>query len=97
MTYYRRGADHERRTKAKLESLGYVVLRSAGSHSLVDLAAKMPNSEEPWLLIQCGLGKKSKREREGLVNLARSLGAVPVLVGRGQRFTFIGEKFEVEA
>lgn len=91
MSNYQRGANHERRAKANLEAQGYFVMRSAGSHSKIDLLAKMPLSEEPWLAIQCGLGRKSKAERTQLVALARSIGARAVLIERGQVLSFLDE------
>lgn len=94
MTNYRRGYAHEDRARKNLEAQGYYVMRSAGSKGKLDLLAKMPMSEEPWLAIQCGLGHKSKAERKQLVALAVSIGARPVLIERGQIATFLDETGE---
>lgn len=44
VTNYARGATYERKAKATLESQGYSVMRSAGSHSPADLVGLSPHS-----------------------------------------------------
>ena len=41
MTNYSKGANFERRVKRYLESCGYYVVRSAGSHGVLDLVGFM--------------------------------------------------------
>ena len=50
-TAYRRGVAFERTIKKDLEARGYFVLRSAGSHSPVDLVAL--RWDRDVLLVQC--------------------------------------------
>lgn len=49
-TNYQRGSEFERQVKKKLEAQGYYVMRSAGSHTVVDVLAI---KEDSILLIQC--------------------------------------------
>jgi hypothetical protein len=55
---YRRGAAFERQVKRIFEACGYEVVRSAGSHSPVDLVAA---NEFHCLHIQCKRNKPSER------------------------------------
>lgn len=65
---YRRGADFERSLKKYLESLGYFVVRSAGSKGPVDLVAF---GHDGIFFIQCKLtGKISAAEQKKLDDLA---------------------------
>lgn len=50
MTNYHRGAYFERRVQRYYEKLGYLVIRSAGSHSPIDLVALKAGEVK---LIQC--------------------------------------------
>lgn len=84
MTRYANGASHERRTQARWEKDGYWVIRAAGSHGLADLVAHEPHGDR-WVLIQCGLGRKSKAEKQALIELAKAHDADAVIVGRGQK------------
>lgn len=86
MTNYRRGADHERRAKSKLEAAGFFVVRSAGSHSPVDLVAFKEHTRP--LFIQCGLGGKSKGELAELAVLAGRYDAMAVFIGRGLTLSY---------
>ena len=66
-TPYRRGAYFERRVKRELELHGYLVIRSAGSHGLVDLVALSPNYV---MLIQCRAdGELDPATRSALLKL----------------------------
>ena len=47
MSNYRRGRSYEYRIKKKLEKEGWLVIRSAGSHSLFDLIAIKPRTIVP--------------------------------------------------
>ncbi len=71
MSQYSRGANFERRVKRYLEEQGWVVFRSAGSHSPADLIALKTGEVN---LIQCKLhGAISKKDREILKTLADEL------------------------
>lgn len=54
-TNYQRGAAFELRVKHHLEVNGYEVIRSAGSHSIIDLIALKPGQ---LLIIQCKASEK---------------------------------------
>lgn len=63
-TMYARGADFERLVKKSYEEQGYLVIRSAGSHSPVDLVAMQKGLT---VLIQCKLsGVLTKDDRAAL-------------------------------
>ena len=77
MTQYARGRAFEYRVKKFYESKGFFVVRSAGSHSPVDLIAF--HYAGVWF-IQCKLtGKFSRKDSEELCSLARKYHAIPVL------------------
>ena len=88
---YSRGAAFENRTQARLEEQGWFVVRSAGSKTLIDLVAV--KADEQPLFVQCKSGSRSlsRNERTAFVEFARAKGAVPVLVERGLKFTFLSE------
>jgi Holliday junction resolvase len=85
---YARGAEFERRTKRHLETNGYTVMRSAGSHSLVDLIALKPGQT---VLVQCKInGVLGPTDRARMVALAEWLtypggDVVPVLATKPPR------------
>lgn len=82
MSNYRNGSAMERRTKANLERDGYFVIKSAGSKGAADLVAIKAGE---ILLVQCKLDSYvAPGEWNRLWELSRSIGAVPVVVGRGQ-------------
>lgn len=54
MSNYSRGANFERRVRKHLEEQGWVVFRSAGSHSPADLIALKTGEV---MLVQCQLDK----------------------------------------
>ena len=69
MSQYSKGANFERLAQKFLEDEGAFVIRSAGSHSPVDLIA-LWNEDCPWL-IQCKLdGSLSAKEAQTLTILA---------------------------
>jgi hypothetical protein len=81
---YKLGYAFELRVKKHLESLGYLVIRSSGSHGPIDLVAIPvnridlerlcnPDGGHPILLIQCKrTGKLSKKDRIALEILDRT-------------------------
>lgn len=75
---YAKGAHFERQVKDFLEQDGWVVIRSAGSHSVSDLVAIEPG---PIVrLIQCKVnGKLKPEERVTLLRLESFLNIVPML------------------
>lgn len=80
---YRLGADLERRVMAHLDRLGFITIRSAGSHSYVDVAA-MKNGKA--MLVQCKRGGiLPLDEWNGLVAAADQAGAIPVMVENPHR------------
>lgn len=69
MSNYSRGAKFERRVQDYFEKAGYFVIRSAGSHSLIDLVALKGGEVQ---LVQCKTdGVISVAERQQLQELAR--------------------------
>ena len=84
MTNYTRGRQFEYRTKKKLEAEGWVVFRSAGSHSPADLIALRTGEV---MLVQCKgyEGKVAHVEREKLLLLANELGVRAVLAQKQGR------------
>ena len=74
---YRNGAQLERAARVVLESVGYYVIRSAGSKGAADLVALKPGEV---LLVQCKLdGKMPPAEREAFAKLADRLGVVSLI------------------
>jgi Holliday junction resolvase len=63
---YRRGADAERRLRRVLQAAGWLVLRSAGSHSPCDLAA-WDEHGALWLIqVKQGPGRGSRTAQAAL-------------------------------
>ena len=62
LTNYRRGADKERRIVNKYRKAGKIALRSAGSHSIIDVVA-IDKENKVIYLIQSKLGYLSKPEK----------------------------------
>ena len=60
MTNYAKGYNYEREVKEQLEKQGYFVIRSAGSHSAIDLIAFLINAPKGLkvLFLQLKRGKK---------------------------------------
>lgn len=86
MSNYRLGVAFERRTKTLLESMGYLVIRSAGSHGIADLVAIRADTV---LLVQCKRrGVISQEELNSLYDCAHKVGCKPVVAQmRGARGT----------
>ena len=80
---YRRGADFERKVRSMLESKGYLVIRSAGSKTPVDLVA-LKKGETP-VLIQCKIsGRITDIEVRELKIEAEKAGAKPALAYKAE-------------
>lgn len=77
MVGYKKGASFENQVKDILNEDGWFAIRSAGSHSIIDvLAIKV---DEKWF-IQCRTsGNLSGAERIELIALAEKHKAVPIL------------------
>lgn len=92
VTNYQRGADFERRSQAHLERMGYVVVRSAGSHSPADLVA-MRHGE--IVCVQCKRnGRLDPEEWNEFWEFCERAGALPVLAkpnqnGRGMCYNVL--------
>jgi Holliday junction resolvase len=92
---YNRGATWERDLQAILEKKGWVSIRSAGSHKVIDVAAAKYKRDTAvsWrrLVIQCKTGKArmSGAEQRELVRLATVWDAMPILASRkGRKRTY---------
>lgn len=80
MTSYRRGYYFESRVREALEGWGWVVFRSGGSRSPVDLVAMKAGEV---LLVQCKAGgRMSPRERLDFGLLGFDLGVPTLLASR---------------
>ena len=85
MTNYSKGRAFEYRVRRYLEGKGFVVFRTAGSHSPADLIAL--RAGEVWL-VQCKAttgGYLSRVARLGFVEVANELGVVPMLAFKESR------------
>lgn len=81
----RQGANFELRVMHDLEPHGFDCLRSSGSRGKVDVVAVGENRTRGLLLfIQCKITNPliSPAEREGLIDLARRAGALPIVAHR---------------
>ena len=63
---YLRGVYIERKLQSELNSMGYLSIRSAGSHSCVDIVGIPLSKDKPILLIQC------KRSKLGISNIEKA-------------------------
>jgi Holliday junction resolvase len=97
MTNYSKGANFERQIKAELELKGYLVIRAAGSHGIVDLVAFRPPRKpyatgETWF-VQCKIhGTMSPSERRELYETAARWGAWAVRASRPKRGEILYER-----
>ena len=83
MTNYRRGADFERRVCKYFDKQGYFTIRSAGSHSIIDLVAIKAGEVK---LVQCKIdGVLSVAERQQLQELSRDSKCQVLLIYREDR------------
>lgn len=79
---YQKGANFERQVMAFLAFRDFFVLRSAGSHSAVDLVAFKPGIT--WF-IQCGMrGRLKPKDREELLRLSDTLNVVPIFAWKSK-------------
>ena len=77
MTNYARGAAFERRVFVHLAEQGYAVIRSAGSHGVVDLVALKACEV---ILVQCKRnGVLGPSDWNALWDMANRVGATPVM------------------
>jgi Holliday junction resolvase len=84
MTNYESGANFERLMRRWLEAGGYVVVRSAGSKSPIDLVAWRENS---FAIIQCKVQKR-KISYDDEVAVLRGV-ALPRMLGDVERLLFV--------
>ncbi|GIV53215.1 MAG: hypothetical protein KatS3mg038_3736 [Candidatus Kapaibacterium sp.] len=91
MSNYTRGRALEYDAKRYFEERGYLVVRSAGSKSPVDLVCLHPSL--PPLLVQCkyGVARLSKQDRERLLALAHAYNARACIVTRKPREEIVVE------
>lgn len=82
-TNYSSGADFERTTMRDLESHGYAVVRSAGSHSPADLVAMRDGR---FVLVQCKRnGRLYPDEWNEFLEFCEYAGGTPILASKGPR------------
>jgi Holliday junction resolvase len=83
---YIRGRRLEYDTVDTLRAMGYYTMRSAGSHTVIDIIAWLQGYR---LAIQCKSGDSSfgKDDQESLIRASLELEALPVLVTRKNRKT----------
>jgi Holliday junction resolvase len=88
VTPYARGRAFEYRVRDRLEAQGFIVFRTAGSRSPVDLIAFRDGCA---LFVQCKSGKRSlsRRERMALVDLAGACGGQAAVAERGGLLTVL--------
>ena len=77
-TNYRRGAEKERRIVKYFRDRGKLAVRSAGSHSLVDVWV-VDKEAHVIKLIQAKLGKLGKKERARLIDQGSELNGLYVV------------------
>ncbi|GIV51988.1 MAG: hypothetical protein KatS3mg038_2509 [Candidatus Kapaibacterium sp.] len=95
MSNYTRGRRLEYDAQRLFEQRGYMVIRSAGSKSPVDLVCLHPSL--PHLIVQCKYGanpRLSKREREHLLALAREHRVCACIVTRKPREEIVVDYIE---
>lgn len=85
-TNYSRGAAAERRVKKYFEERGFFVVRSAGSHSPVDLVA-LRDGRVTLVQVKSGQGRMSRAEVEKFCRLGQQYGAYSVVIARVRRGT----------
>ena len=75
LTNYRRGTDKERRIMNKFKKRGCLALRSAGSHSIVDVVV-VDYVHKEIKLIQAKLGALENKEKERILTEGSVLNGV---------------------
>ena len=92
MTNYSRGADFERAVKKDLEKRGWVVVRAAGSHGVMDLVALFTPMRP--MFVQCKTnGKISFTDRKELAAVCSLAGATPVVASRPKRGVILYRRY----
>ncbi len=92
MGRYAKGAKLENQVREILEEDGWVAVRSAGSHGVIDVLGVKQN--EKWF-IQCRVnGNLSQDERVELINLAVEHSAIPILAYK-QKANIIFEEIKL--
>jgi len=95
MNNYARGANFERQVKADLEKRGYLVIRAAGSHGIMDLVAfraRWTDEGAIWFIQAKTNGKMSPAERRELFESAFPRNAWAVIVSRPKRGVILYER-----
>lgn len=92
---YAHGYAFERRVKKYLESCGFYVVRSSGSHGTADLVAlrwTIPNIQETYL-IQCKAGKGyiSRADQSALYSSGADAGGYAILCTRNEKNRIVFE------
>lgn len=83
MTQYDRGANFERAVKLDMEGMGYVCVRSAGSHSTTDLVCCRDGLT---VFVQCKYsGRLGWEEWNELVEDCEKGGCIPVMADHPKR------------
>lgn len=90
---YRHGYSFELRVKKYLESCGFFVVRSSGSHGVADLVAIKTDYEQKIYLIQCKAGKGyiSKTEMFNLYKQSTDIDAYGILCTRNEKNRLVFE------
>lgn len=86
---YNRGRAWEYKVKKDAESIGYFVIRSAGSHTLVDLVM-IKKGEIVFVQCKTGKGAMTKKEQKEFKDFAEKYGAGTLYarkVGRKEIYT----------
>jgi Holliday junction resolvase len=82
---YVKGRNAEYYWKKKLESQGFAVIRTAGSHSPADLIAG--NGDFVYAIqVKASKKKLSKNEQDELIEFAKKIRAIPVLLNKGKKW-----------
>jgi len=71
VSHYTKGRRAEYRTQRVLETAGYIALRTAGSHGVVDVIGLGPLGHVRLISVKAGVARPSGVEREALDALQR--------------------------
>lgn len=82
---YTRGRAFEYRVKNYLESHGYTVFRTAGSHSIADLIAFKATLDPLFVQCKTGSARLNGQERKELISVSVSLSAIPILATKNNK------------
>lgn len=109
-TNYDRGRAAEYRAKQKLEEQGFTVFRTAGSKSPCDLIALKPHTPIYWgdasgriryapvfVQVKSGVRPMPRAEKARFKDFAVEHGARPLLIERGNQWTWLDEQIEAAA